>query len=339
MLTIDGSMGEGGGQILRTALTLSLVTGTPFRLERLRVRRPKPGLLRQHLTAVQAATIIGQGQVEGAALGSQTLVFFPGQVAPGDYHFAVGSAGSATLVLQTVLPALWTAARPTRLRLEGGTHNPHAPPVDFLARTFLPLLARMGPRVTATLDRHGFYPAGGGEFHAAIKPSAQLARLDLLERGAVRSQCGRVLIAGLPRQIAERQARVVSKQMGWLEDQVTIETIAASSGPGNVVLLEIASDQLTEIFTGFGQKDLRAEAVAERATAAARQYLAAGVPVGERLADQLLLPLALGGGGSFKTLPLSSHTRTNLEVIRRLLDVRITVEQADAQAWIVTVGR
>src|SRR5262245_8861795 len=164
MLIIDGSFGEGGGQILRTALGLSLVTGVPFRIEKIRAGRQKPGLMRQHLTAVNAAAQVGQAEVIGASVGSQELTFTPGKISPGDYTFAVGTAGSATLVLQTVLPALLTAAQPSFLTLEGGTHNPHAPPFDFLARAFLPLIGRMGPSVTATLIRPGFYPAGGGQF-------------------------------------------------------------------------------------------------------------------------------------------------------------------------------
>ena len=164
MLLIDGSQGEGGGQILRTALGLSLVTGTAFRIEKIRAGRAKPGLLRQHLTAVNAATVIGDALVDGAELGSPALVFRPRSVRPGAYRFAVGTAGSASLVLQTVLPPLLTAGASSILTLEGGTHNPWAPPFDFLARAFLPLLERMGAPVRAAIQRYGFYPAGGGQF-------------------------------------------------------------------------------------------------------------------------------------------------------------------------------
>ncbi|HWH70147.1 MAG TPA: RNA 3'-terminal phosphate cyclase, partial [Candidatus Sulfotelmatobacter sp.] len=156
MIIIDGSQGEGGGQILRTALALSLVTGQPFRLERVRAGRQKPGLLRQHLTAVEAAKTIGCAEVVGAALGAQTLEFRPGPVTPGNYRFAVGTAGSATLVLQTVLPPLLIASGTSTLTLEGGTHNPFAPPFDFLARCFAPLLERMGPRLELELRQPGF---------------------------------------------------------------------------------------------------------------------------------------------------------------------------------------
>src|SRR5262245_11938020 len=170
MLTIDGSVGEGGGQILRSALSLSLVTGTPFRIDNIRGNRRKPGLLRQHLTAVEAAAAVGGAEVQGAVIGGGTLVFRPGHVRPGRYAFSVGTAGSATLVLQTILPALVTARSPSEVRIEGGTHNPLAPPFDFLAEVFLPLLERSGVRARATLERHGFHPAGGGSLSVTIEP-------------------------------------------------------------------------------------------------------------------------------------------------------------------------
>lgn len=183
MITIDGSFGEGGGQILRTSLALSLVTGQAFRIQNIRAGRPKPGLLRQHLTAVEAATKVSDGAVDGAALGSKELVFKPGKVTPGDYRFAVGTAGSATLVLQTVLPALMLGKQTSRLTLEGGTHNSHAPPFDFLQRAFLPLLCRMGPEINVKLERHGFFPAGGGRFTVDLTPAEKLSPLNLQTRG------------------------------------------------------------------------------------------------------------------------------------------------------------
>lgn len=162
MLDLDGSQGEGGGQILRSSLALSMVTGTPVRIRNVRARRPKPGLMRQHLVAVQAAARIGGARVTGTEIGSSTLTFIPGTVKPGEHELSVGSAGSTTLVLQTVLPALLCASEPSLLILEGGTHNPMAPPFEFLERTYLPLVNRMGPRVHAELERAGSYPAGGG---------------------------------------------------------------------------------------------------------------------------------------------------------------------------------
>src|SRR6266481_5961180 len=208
MITIDGSQGEGGGQILRTSLALSLVTGQPFRMERIRAKRQKPGLLKQHLTGVEAAKTVGCAEVNGASLGSQTVVFVPGQVTPGNYRFAVGTAGSATLVLQTILPALLTASGPSTLTLEGGTHNPLAPPFDFLGRCFMPLIRRMGPSVELELKRPGFFPAGGGRFHARIEPVKQLSRLVLLDRGAICGRRARVWLSKLSPEVAERELAV-----------------------------------------------------------------------------------------------------------------------------------
>lgn len=338
MLTIDGSYGEGGGQILRTSLALSLVTGKPFRIEKIRAGRKSPGLLRQHLTAVNAAAETGRADVTGATIGSRDLTFTPGALTPGDYHFAVGTAGSATLVLQTILPALLTASAPSRITLEGGTHNPFAPPFDFLAKSFLPLVERMGPRFRAELERPGFYPAGGGKFSVEIKPAASLKRLDLTERGEITGRRGCAIVANLPRHIAEREIDFIRRRMSWNTDWLESKVIDNSRGPGNIVLIEIESEQVTEVFTGFGERGVRAEAVAQKAVQAARRYLSSEVAAAEYLADQLLLPMAMAGGGKFTTLPLSRHATTNIDMIRKFLDVEISVETISNRACIVSLG-
>jgi RNA 3'-terminal phosphate cyclase (ATP) len=344
MITVDGSFGEGGGQILRTALGLSLVTGQPFRIEKIRAGRKNPGLLRQHLTAVNAAAKIGQAEVTGASIGSTQITFAPGHVAHGDYQFAVGTAGSATLVLQTVLPALLVSddqdrqpRQQTKLRIEGGTHNPFAPPFDFLVKAFLPLLNRMGVGVEARLERHGFYPAGGGRIEITINPAKKLERLELNERGEILDRYATALLAHLPRNIAERELNVVRKKLSWAQEWLQVETITNSHCPGNIVTLEIESENLTEVFTGFGERGVAAEAVADQAVVAARRYLASDVAVGEHLADQLLLPMAIGGGGSFTTVPPSRHTTTNIEIIRKFLDVEIRTEQITNRSWRIEV--
>jgi RNA 3'-terminal phosphate cyclase (ATP) len=337
MITIDGSFGEGGGQILRTSLTLSLVTGKPFRIERIRAGRKSPGLLRQHLAAVNAAARVGYAEIEGASLGSRELTFRPQAVAAGHYQFAVGTAGSATLVLQTVLPALMIADAPSRLLLEGGTHNPYAPPFDFLEKTFLPLLNRMGARVTARLERHGFYPAGGGRFIVEITPAQQLRQIKLDDRGAITGRRARALVANLPRHIAERELLVIGIKLSWKGDWLRVETTDTSSGPGNCVMIEIECEQLTEVFTAFGQRGVRAEAVAGEAADRAREYMASDAAADEYLADQLLVPMALAGGGSFTAVSLSRHTTTNIEVIRKFIDIDITSERMDRLGWRVVL--
>ena len=322
-ITIDGSAGEGGGQILRTSLALSLVTGKPFRIINIRAGRKKPGLLRQHLTAVQAATQVGDAVSDGAEIGSCELVFRPEKIRAGEYRFAIGTAGSTTLVLQTILPALILADGPSRLILEGGTHNPFAPPFDFLARTFLPQLARFGPTVEATLVRPGFYPAGGGKMEIAITPSPKLQPVELFERGVDAGRRVIAHLAGLPASIAERAFEQIAKRMGWPRSCLEIIEHPATCGPGFVLTAEIASEHITETFTSFGERGVRAEQVADALVDQARHYLSTTAPVGEYLADQLLIPLALASSGGFRTVGISRHAQTNIEVIQQFLPVRI----------------
>jgi RNA 3'-terminal phosphate cyclase (ATP) len=337
MIVIDGSLGEGGGQIIRTSLALSLVTGKAFRVERVRARREKPGLQRQHLTAVLAAAEVGGAQVSGAQVGAREFSFEPGEIVPGDYTFAIGTAGSTTLVLQTVLPPLMAAAGPSLLTLEGGTHNVHAPPFDFIRRAFLPLVNRTGPRVSAELARYGFYPPGGGRFQVFIEPRGEPRRLDLEERGEIRRRLARALVVKIPAAVAERELAVVRERLGWADDELRVETSTNALSPGNVLTLEVETEHLTELFTGMGERGVRAETVAERACDEMQNYLDAGAPVGEHLADQLLLPLALGAGGSYVTGPLSPHTTTNIEIIRKFLDAGIEATRLSEKQWRIEV--
>jgi RNA 3'-terminal phosphate cyclase (ATP) len=338
MITIDGSAGEGGGQILRTSLALSLCSGAPVRFTRIRAGRARPGLMRQHLTAVRAAAEIGRAEVSGAEIGAAELTFRPRAVTPGAYRFNVGSAGSTTLVLQTVLPALLAASGPSELVIEGGTHNPGAPPFDFLERAFLPLLARLGPRVTARLEARGFYPAGGGRLHVTVAP-APLGRLDLPERGEIRERSVTAVVANLPAAIAHRELQAAAEILGWDRGALHAEVLKNEPGPGNVVTVAIESEHVTEVFTGFGEKGVSAETVAGRAASEAKRYLEAGVPVGEHLADQLILPMAIGGGGSFSTTAPSSHTTTQIDLIERLLGARIAIVPAGGVVHRIEIQR
>ena len=327
MITIDGSIGEGGGQVLRTALSLSLATGTPFRIENIRAGRKKAGLLRQHLTAVLAAAEIGAAEIEGATLGSTMLTFTPKSVRAGEYRFSVGTAGSGTLVFQTILPALLRASVPTRVVIEGGTHNDAAPPFDFLDRTFLPLIRRMGANVSLKLERYGFYPAGGGRFIAEIEPCAALKPLEVGLRGEIRSKRVTAIVANLSSRIAAREIEKVASMMSLTSEGTVIET-KNSPGPGNVVLIEIESGDVTEMFSSFGRLGVASEKVAEEAVREAREYLVSRAVAAEHLTDQLLLPLALAGGGSFTATKLSRHARTNQEVISKFLPIAFEMENA-----------
>ncbi len=299
--------------------------------------------MRQHLTAVLAAAEVGGAEVEGAALGSRQVVFRPGPIRSGNYAFRVGTAGSATLVLQTVLPALLLAEGASNLVLEGGTHNPMAPPVDFLEKAYLPLLNRLGPRVEVQLVRPGFYPAGGGKFSVRVQPAKQLGRLKLPDRGAILARRVRAMVANLPRHIAERECRTITRETGWDEASLTIDEVKGSHGPGNAVIIELEAEHLTEVFTAFGQLGVRAEDVAQEALRQAEEYLAAGVPVGRYLADQLMLPLGIGaplgsGGGVFRTMDLSLHATTHLDILRRFLEIHVQVDREDDGKCLVRLG-
>ncbi len=339
MLTIDGAMGEGGGQILRSSLTLALCLNRPFHISNIRSARKRPGLRRQHLAAVAAAAAVSNARVDGAAPGSRELRFIPGPLRPGRYHFSIGTAGSATLVLQTVLPALMACQGPSELRVEGGTHNPLAPSYDFFARAFLPLARRLGAAVAARLERPGFYPGGGGLISLRIEPGAgRLIPLSLLERGEVQEVRCDALVANLPRHIAERELGVLGRELDLSGACLHAEELRIENTCANLVSVTVRSEQLTEIFTGFGRRGLRAEILAGRLADEVRRYLAAGVPVGEHLADQLLLPLALAGRGALRTLRPSSHTVTNIQVLQRFLNIRVLCEQQAEDDWLIAVG-
>jgi RNA 3'-terminal phosphate cyclase (ATP) len=325
MIEIDGAEGEGGGQILRSSLSLAICTQQPFRITNIRANREKPGLMRQHLTAVKAAAEICAADLTGAELESRALTFRPGRLAAGDYSFAIGTAGSSTLVFQTVLPALLTAAGPSRIRITGGTHNRGSPPFDFLARSFLPLLARMGARVELALTHYGFYPRGGGEIRAQITP-ARLDALDLKDRGAWVRGYAEAYIAALPLHVAQRELEVIGRAMAWTPSQLHLRGLPNDSGPGNAVTITLEFQNVSEVVTGFGEKGVTAETVATQTVAAARHYLSGRAPVGEHLSDQLLLPMALGAGGSFVTDKITPHLRSNVAVIEQFTTRRVIIE-------------
>lgn len=326
VLLIDGSQGEGGGQVLRTSLALSVITGRTFRITGIRARRSRPGLMRQHLACVHAAAAISRASVSGAELKSQELAFAPERAGAyaGEYEFVIGSAGSTSLLLQTVLLPLLLAQGSSNVMLEGGTHNPMAPTFDYLDQVFVPLLRRMGAQLEMELERPGFVPAGGGRVRVAIAGGKPLGELHLEERGAtLETSATAVAAGGLSGDIARRELKKVSERFTIAESALQRRTWTNSAGPGNFVRIDIRSEHVAEQFTGIGQIGKRAEQVAGEAAQEAREYLAVGAPVGPHLADQLLLPMALGAGGSFVTGKPTLHTQTNIAVIGKFLDVRI----------------
>ncbi|WP_444915047.1 RNA 3'-terminal phosphate cyclase [Microbulbifer sp. TRSA007] len=336
MIEIDGAQGEGGGQILRTSLTLSVCLGVPVRIKNIRAGRIKPGLLRQHLACLRAAKAISHAEVSGEQLGASEITFAPGKVRPGKYHFPIGSAGSTSLVFQTVLLPLLLADSVSELCLEGGTHNKKAPSFDFIAQAYLPLLARMGAGVEVALDDYGFYPAGGGLWRTRIQPLSQWSKLELTERGELLDREAVATFAHIPAHVAQRELAQVRKKCEWRSERLHQRQVK-SQGPGNVLSLRLQSQQVTEVFEAMGQQGVSAERVADRAIRQMQRYMHAGVPVGEHLADQLILPLVLGAGGSFTTLKPSLHLLTNIEVVRQITGVTIDVNQVGEDQWRVVV--
>lgn len=330
MIELDGAQGEAGGQVLRSALALAICTHQPFRLTNIRVSRDMPGLLRQHLSAVNAAADISNADVTGAQLGSRELTFRPRQCHAGNYEFAVGASGSCSLILQTVLPALMLADEPSTVRIMGATHVSSAPAFDCLQRAFIPLLERMGARVQLSLIGYGFHPQGGGGIQADIEPST-LTTLVLRERGARISQFAESYVAGLPLDVAQRELAAIGRQLHWSSEHLHVRTLPANIGKGNAMTITLAYQQVTEVFTAVGEPGVRAESIALALAQDAEHYLASTAPVGVYLADQLLLPLALCGKGSFVATSLSAHCRSNAAVIEQFTGRRVLMQPcADA---------
>ncbi|ALM87194.1 RNA 3'-terminal phosphate cyclase [Bordetella sp. N] len=330
MIEIDGSAGEGGGQILRTALALSMCTGLPLRLTRIRAGRSKSGLMRQHLACVNAAVEISGAHATGAELNSQTLAFTPGPVRAGDYAFSIGTAGSCTLVLQTVWPALLMADAPSHLRLGGGTHNPMAPPFHFLDRSYAPLMRKLGAGVELKLQRLGFYPAGGGAIEAVIQPAAEhLCPFDLVDRGALMEEYAECFAPALPRAVARRELDQLGKDLGWDGHQLREAPVRQHEGPGNALLATLVYENVSEVFTEFGERGVTAEAVASSLVRDVLAYRATEAALGPYLADQWALPLALAvwrrrGEAAYTCSSVTAHAKTNFEVIERFLPVKFS---------------
>lgn len=339
MIEINGSEGEGGGQMVRSSLALAAVTGQDLTLTHIRGGRKKPGLLRQHLAGVRAITQIAGAETTGDELGSRELMFRPGELSGGDYRFEVGSAGSAVLVAQTILPALMFADKPSTVTIGGGTHASWAPPFDFFQRCYLPQLARMNARVDATIQSHGFYPAGGGRLVVDVSPSRSLSGLEIKARlGAVRPTVT-ALVSRIPASIGQRECDVIARKTGWESKSCQVIEIQEAGGPGNVVMIELEFDNVTELMIGFGKIGLKAEQVARSVLREARSYLASNVPVGAHLADQLMLPMGIaasqGRASQFRTGPLTLHSQTHIALLKRFLAIEVQVTINDDESTTV----
>ena len=326
---VDGSTGEGGGQILRTSLTLACITGKNLHVENIRAARRNPGLARQHLSCVQAACEICSGQCRGATLGSQVLDFQPGPVGGGYFSFDIGSAGSASLVIQTVLPALFLADGPSTVTVTGGTHNPWAPPFDFLRETFLPAIASAGFAADCRLIKHGFFPAGGGKIAFDIRPWRRDTdrRIDFCERSDDIQIHARIYTAKLPSHTAERQRRLLLQSKLKIENIEHVE-VTDSDGPGNCAMLRLCGRRTT-VFTAFGKRGRPSQEVVGEVVTLAGDFLAGGAAVDRYLADQLLMYMAIRNAGEYTTNDLSSHLTTNIQTIKKFLPVNFETENRD----------
>lgn len=338
MITIDGSEGEGGGQVLRYSAALSLLTGEPFTITDIRGGRAKPGLMRQHVTSLEAACAIGGAECSGLTVGASELTFRPGRVTPGEYHFAVGTAGSTGLVLQTVLVPLMLADAPSRLVIEGGTHAMAAPPFEFLQKTLLPVLERMGPKLSITLERYGFYPRGGGRIVVDIDP-APLRPIECVDRGAFKAGKVSALVAGIPFDVADRELKTARKVLTeWPGEAFAPVQLPAADGPGNALIMEAEFEHVTEVMSGFGKLGVPAERLAKTAAKRMAGYLASQAFAGPYLQDQLLLPFAMAGGGAFTTVKLSEHTRTAVSLIERFSGIGFRFSETTGGAHLAQVA-
>lgn len=341
-LIVDGAQGEGGGQVLRTALTLSILTKQPIEVINIRANRKKPGLLRQHLTSVLAAQTICGATTEGVKLGAGRIRFSPGEIVPGDYHFVIGTAGSTVLVCQTILPVLALANKGSSVIVEGGTHNGMSPSLCFFEQSYLPLIQKMGIQCQVERSALGFYPAGGGKWKILINPAKNLSRIELAEAtsnyAAAPENCRlKALVSQLPRSIGEREIKTAKALLNWHD--ATSEVIEVNSpGPGNSLQLRISSQTHTSVFEVVGEMGVSAERVAKRCAGRVRKFVHSQAAVEEQLADQLLIPMVLTGGGNFTTTKPTLHTVTNIEVIKLFLDIDIAVEQLNDVCWKITVG-
>jgi RNA 3'-terminal phosphate cyclase (ATP) len=337
MLEIDGSFGEGGGQILRTSLALSLITRKPFRLYNVRAGRTKPGLQPQHLMSVRAAATVGNAKLQGDAVGSREIAFEPGEIKHGQYRFAIGTAGATGLVLQTVyLPLAWNSAGPSELTLIGGTHVTTSPCFHFLDVTWRAWMERIGLRLKMTMKRPGFYPRGGGEVVATIQPTQRLRPLQLAMRNPIKHATGFSASAGLPEHVRQRQARRATTRLRDRGINAQLVQEEWEGGPGSVLAIRFDEAPVPTLFFGLGARGKSSEAVADEAVDQALNYLDAGEPVDAHSADQLVMPLALADGPSeFRVAAITRHLTTNIAVIKRFLDRDIECEGEEGQPGLV----
>ncbi len=341
MIELDGARGEGGGQILRSALALAALTGRPFKLVNVRANRPKPGLQPQHLMCVKAAGAICGAAYKGASVGSATLYFEPGPVKAGDYTFTIGTAGATSLVLHTVyLPLALRGTTPSTVTITGGTHNAHAPCFHFNAITWGSYLKRLGIDIDQEMVRPGFYPRGGGEVRATVHPCARVNGLTLTTVPDLTTAGGFSAVANLPEGIARRQAQRLSSRLKSekVEPHIALETWEALN-PGTVAAVVFRQAPVPTLFFGLGERGKPAEAVADDAADEALAHRAGSAPVDPHSADQLLLPLVFAPEASeYRTSAVTRHLTTNIDTVRAFVDREVVLEGREGEPGTVRVA-
>jgi RNA 3'-phosphate cyclase len=327
MIHIDGAQGEGGGQILRSSLTLSILTGKPVSLTNIRARRSRPGLMAQHLNAVRAAAAVGKARVEGAQLHSLSLVFAPQTAGSGKFQFDIGTAGSTSLLLQTILLPLSFAPGESQVVITGGTHVPWSPCFHYLQWHWLKAMRQIGFDFDLEMDLAGFYPQGGGRICATIRPVTELKPLCLTKRGRLENMWGFSAVANLDLSIAQRQKKQALKRLEAMGVTLAIEVVRMPAHSRGTMLLLLAEFEHSRCCTyALGARGKPAEQVADEAVADLEAFLATDATVDPYLADQLILPLALAPGSSkLHTSRVTQHLLTNAEVLRRFLPVPVEI--------------
>jgi RNA 3'-terminal phosphate cyclase (ATP) len=341
MIELDGSEGEGGGQILRSALALSILTQRPFKLVNIRANRSKPGLQPQHLMCVRAAGTISNATYKGGTVGSAVLYFEPGAVKAGNYTFSIGTAGATALVLHTVyLPLALRGDKPSEITITGGTHTTHAPCYHFLETTWAAYLAKLGIRVELQMTRPGFYPRGGGEIRAIVHPCSGVNGLSLLACPELTTAGGFSAFAGLPESVGRRQSRRLSVRLKaeGVESHIPVEEWEAAN-PGSVATVVFRQAPVPPLFCGLGERGKPSEAVADDAADEAIAFRDSKCPVDPYSADQLLLPLAFSRDTSeYRTSQITTHLTTNVETVSKFTDRKMEIEHGDGKSGIVRIA-
>ncbi len=328
VIEIDGSYGEGGGQILRTALAFSTILKQPIRITRIRAGRKHPGLQPQHLKSIEALTTLSNSYAEGNQIGSKTITFFPGEIVPGRYEFDIGTAGSVTLLLQAILLPLSLSQGESRLILKGGTHVEWSPPFHYLTEILLPTLARMGVQVEVELQRWGWYPRGGGQIDLKIEPARRLTPILFNQRGAIKRIYGLSAISNLPKHVAERQREQALRRIErecHFEAEIEVLPDIPSKDQGSFLFIVVESEGGKAGFSSLGRRGKRAESVGDEVVDALKDYIVSDACLDAHLPDQLVPFLAIAHGqSSFTTTRVTEHLLTNLWVIQHFLNISLT---------------